>query len=242
MNYTFTTNDFEGPLDLLLHLVKTSKMDIYEINIKDLIDEYFNFINQMEELNIDVASEYLVMASELLHLKSRMLINKEIEKDDEEESELEINSEDDLRRKIIEYERIKNITTTFKDLEQKRLEIFEKSPESYQNYFEGNLYQKGEASIDDLYQAIISFQKKLKLSKPLNTKITRKELSITDKIKDIRNILDKKGKVNFLDLFQVPDRDYIVVTFLSVLDMSKNNEINIIQEGNFKPIMIEKRC
>ena len=242
MNYTFTTNDFEGPLDLLLHLVKTSKMDIYEINIKDLIDEYINFINQMEELNIDVASEYLVMASELLHLKSRMLINKEIEQDEEDAGELEINSEEDLRRKLIEYERIKNITNTFKDLEQKRSEIFEKSPESFQNYAEGKIYQKGEGSIDDLYQAILSFQKRLKLSKPLSTKITRKELSISDKIKDIRNILDKKGKVNFLDLFEVPDKDYIVVTFLSVLDMSKNNEINIIQEGNFKPIMIEKRC
>lgn len=242
MNYTFTTNDFEGPLDLLLHLVKTSKMDIYEINIKDLIDEYINFINSMEELNIDVASEYLVMASELLHLKSRLLINKEIETEEESESELEINSEEDLRRKLIEYERIKNITSTFKDLEIKRQEIYEKLPEKYQNYVDDVVYQKGEASVDDLYQAILAFQKRFKLSKPLNTKITKRELSVSDRIKDIRNILDKKGKVNFLDLFEVPDKDYIVVTFLSVLDMSKNNEINIIQEGNFKPIMIEKRC
>ena len=132
MNYTFTINDFEGPLDLLLSLVRQSKMDIYEIPIKTLIDEYIEFINSQKELNIDIASEYLVMASELLHLKSRMLINKEMET--EEDDEYEINTEEDLRNKLIEYEKIKNITDAFKDLEEKRSEIHEKLPENYLNF------------------------------------------------------------------------------------------------------------
>ena len=205
MNYTFTINDFEGPLDLLLSLVRQSKMDIYEIPIKTLIDEYISFIKSQEELNIDIASEYLVMASELLHLKSKMLINQAIEEEETEE-ELSISSEEELRNKLIEYDKIKNITNSFKELEEKRQEIYEKSPENYSN-----------------------------------TKITTKEYSIEDRIKSIRNILNKQKQINFLDLFDIMSKDYIIVTFLSVLDMSKQKEINIIQEDNFKPIIIEKR-
>ena len=242
MNYTFTVNDFEGPLDLLLSLVKKSKMDIYEINIKDLIDEYINFIKTQEELNIDVASEYLVMASDLLHLKSRLLINKEIEEENkEDQEETTINTEEELRQKLIEYQQIKNITTTLKDLEQKRLEIYEKSPEKYSNYQEHPTFEKGSGDINELYKALLNFQKRQKLEQPLNTKITKKELSISTRINDIRTILKKQKKVNFLDLFDNYTNEYIVITFLSILDMSKNDEINIMQESNFKPIIIEKR-
>ena len=240
MEYQFTINDFEGPLDLLLHLVKSSKLDIYTINIKDLIDEYLEFINSMDHLNIDVASEYLVMAAELIHLKSKMLINKNEE--EEETDEFNITNEDDLRNKLKEYEQIKNITSSFKDLALNRQQIFEKSPEKFDDILDKPVLLKGEANIDDLFNAILEYQKRMKYLKPLNTKITKKEISIEDRKKDIRNILTNKGKVNFLELFEEPTKEYIVVTFVSILDMSKNDEINIIQEDNFKPIMIEKKC
>lgn len=239
MNYIFTINEFEGPLDLLLSLVKKAKMDIYEISIKDLIDEYIGFLKEQEELNIDIASEYLVMASDLLHLKSRMLINKEAE--EEEESETGILTEDDLREKLVEYQKIKDITCSLKDLELKRKEIHEKSPENYKDYSDKPIYEEQIGNVNDLYQAILAFQKHLKLEKPLNTSITKKEINIEERINDIRKILSKKKKIDFLELFDKPTKEYIVVTFLSILDMSKNDEINIIQEGNFKPIMIEKR-
>ena len=118
MNYQFYINDFEGPLDLLLHLVKQSKMDIYEINLHDLINQYLKYINDMENLNIDIASEYLVMAAELVHLKSKMLIHKEDDEDDTE-SEFGIQTEEDLRQKILEYDKIKELTSSFKELEEK---------------------------------------------------------------------------------------------------------------------------
>lgn len=239
MNYTFTINDFEGPLDLLLSLVRQSKMDIYEIPIKTLIDEYIEFINNQKELNIDIASEYLVMASELLHLKSRMLINKEVEA--EEDSEYEITCEEDLRNKLAEYEKIKNITNAFKDLEEKRSQIHEKLPENYLDFADEIKYDNNVSTVDDLYKAILEFQKRFKYTKPLSTKITTKELSVDERIKDIRKLLSKKKKINFFDLFEEASKEYIIVTFLSVLDMSKTNEINIIQEDNFKPIIIEKR-
>ena len=173
MNYNFSINDFEGPLDLLLHLVKESKMDIYEINIHDIINQYLEFIHNLEEENIDIASEYLVMAAELIHLKSKLLVNR---KDEEEEDEdFTINSEEDLRNKLVEYEKYKKITEDFKELEEKRSEVFTKLPESLKEYVDQNII-KGEFDINDLFNAYNLFLDRQKLAKPLNTKITKREL------------------------------------------------------------------
>ena len=118
MTYNFCINDFEGPLDLLLHLIRSSKMDIYDINVESITKQYLDFINNSKELSVDIASEYLVMAAELIHLKSRLLLNRKDET--EEDSEYEINSEEDLRNKLLEYEKVKELTNSFKQLEEKR--------------------------------------------------------------------------------------------------------------------------
>lgn len=239
MTYNFCTTDFEGPLDLLLHLVKESKMDIYEINISEIINQYLDFIHSLEENNIDIASEYLVMASELIHLKSKLLVNK---KDEEEttEDEFSFSSEEDLRNKLLEYEKYKQLTQSFHDLEEKRGEVYTKLPESLKEYIEETGIQKGEFDIEDLFNAYKLFIERQKLSKPLNTKITKKELSVDDKIKDIRNILNTRKRVNFIELFTEVTKENIVVTFLSILEMTKSNEILLTQEDNFSPIMIER--
>lgn len=240
MTYNFCVSDFEGPLDLLLHLVKESKMDIYEINIHDIIDQYLEFIHSLEEKNIDIASEYLVMASELIHLKSKLLINSQDEELNEED-EFNINSEEDLRNKLLEYEKYKKLTENFHELEQKRGEVYTKLPESLKEYIEDSGIQKGEYNIEDLLNAYKLFIERENLSKPLNTKITKKEISVDDKIKDIRQILKKRQKINFIELFTEITKENVVVTFLSILEMCKNNEILLSQEDNFSPIMIE-RC
>ncbi len=240
MTYNFCVSDFEGPLDLLLHLVKESKMDIYEINIHDIIDQYLEFIHSLEEKNIDIASEYLVMASELIHLKSKLLINRQDEELNEED-EFNINSEEDLRNKLLEYEKYKKLTENFHELEQKRGEVYTKLPESLKEYIEDSGIQKGEYNIEDLLNAYKLFIERENLSKPLNTKITKKEISVDDKIKDIRQILKKRQKINFIELFTEITKENVVVTFLSILEMCKNNEILLSQEDNFSPIMIE-RC
>lgn len=238
MNYTFYINDFEGPLDLLLHLVKQSKMNIYDINLFDLIKEYLDFINQMQELNIDIASEYLSMASELVHLKSKMLVNK---KDDEEEADDEFNikSEEDLRNKLLEYENIKNITGEFKNLELKRTEIYTRLPENLKEYYEPSEVPKGLYDADTLYKAFLEVEKKLKLAKPLDTTITKKEISVEQRTQEIKNILKVRGKVDFYSLFTINTKEYIVITFLTILTMSKNKELKISQEDNFSPIIVE---
>lgn len=240
MTYNFCVSDFEGPLDLLLHLVKESKMDIYEINIHNIIDQYLEFIHSLEEKNIDIASEYLVMASELIHLKSKLLINRQDEELNEDD-EFNINSEEDLRNKLLEYEKYKKLTENFHELEQKRGEVYTKLPESLKEYIEDSGIQKGEYNIEDLLNAYKLFIERENLSKPLNTKITKKEISVDDKIKDIRQILKKRQKINFIELFTEITKENVVVTFLSILEMCKNNEILLSQEDNFSPIMIE-RC
>lgn len=239
MNYTFYINDFEGPLDLLLHLVKQSKMNIYDINLFDLIKEYLDFINEMQELNIDVASEYLSMASELVHLKSKMLVNKNDDNEEDTDDEFNIKSEEDLRNKLLEYENIKNITSQFKNLESKRNEIYTRLPENLKEYYEKEEIPKGLYDADILYKAFLEVEKKLKLLKPLDTTITKKEISVEERTKEIKDILRLRGKVDFYSLFSINTREYIVITFLTILTMSKNKELKIIQEDNFSPIIVE---
>ena len=217
MNYNFHINDFEGPLDLLLHLVKQSKMDIYEINISEIINQYLDIINNFESLNIDIASSYEVSSEE----------------------EFSINSEEDLRNKLIEYEEIKNITNTFKDLEAKRSEVYTKVPENLKVYSKDNKLIKGLFTTDDLYQALLEYQKRAKFLKPLNTKITKKELSVEDRINSIKKLIKVNKKLEFFSLFDIVNREYIVVTFLAILQMSKNKELKIFQENSYSPIIVE---
>lgn len=230
-------NDFEGPLDLLLHLVKQSKMDIYEIDTKYIIDEYLKFISSIPKDDLDNASEYLVMASELIHLKSRLLLN--LDSIDDDSSEYEINSEEDLKNKLLLYEQYQSVSNTFKMLEEKRSNYFTKMPESLHEY------QEKEELIDImdvhlLQEAMLDLSKRMNYQKPMNTRITTKEISVEERKKYIRDILDKKKKIVFKDLFEDYSKDIVIATFLSILDMCKNKEITLSQDGNFKDIYIER--
>ena len=193
----------------------------------------------MQDLNIDVASEYLSMASELVHLKSKMLVNKQDDSEEEADDEFSIKSEEDLRKKLLEYENIKNITGTFKNLESKRSEIYTRFPESLKEYYEPSEVPKGLYDADTLYKAFLEVEKKLKLAKPLDTTITKKEISVEQRTQEIKNILKVRGKVDFYSLFTINTKEYIVITFLTILTMSKNKELKISQEDNFSPIIVE---
>ena len=234
----FTINDFNGPLDLLLHLIKANKMDIYDIDISVITKEYLNFINNNNDLSIDAYSEYLVMASELIHLTSKLLINKD--SDLEEDDVLyEINSEDELRERLLEYQKIKEKADDFRVLEEKRSNVFTKMPMNLNEFREKDTTINGDVTLADLLKAFEEFLKRQKMKEPVNTTITKKELSVEDRVKSIRNIVKIRGKVNFLDLFEEVSKPYVIVTFLSILDMSKNKEIIITQDKNFGQIYIE---
>ena len=232
METNFIINDFEGPLDLLLHLIKTSKMDIYDIKIEEITKQYVDFINKQKEMNLTVASEYLVMASELIELKSRMLLPRTEEEEDPRE---------ELVNRLIEYQKYKDMISSFKELEKTRKEIFTKDPINYNELSDAHIENDGTISLDDLVNALSKFLERKELEKPISTKITKKEISVQDRTRDIRNILSKKKKVSFFDLFEIKTKEYVVVTFLSILEMAKFGEIEIIQENNFNNIIINKK-
>ena len=155
MIHNFCINDFEGPLDLLLHLIRSSKMDIYDINIESITRQYLEFINNNKDLSMDDSSEYLVMAAELIHLKSKLLLNKD--DDEDEESEFEFNSEEDLKMRLLEYEKIKGLTDSFKELEDKRSEFYTKLPSDLSEYKKEEVLNYGENDLDDLINAFELF-------------------------------------------------------------------------------------
>ena len=238
MTYNFCINDFEGPLDLLLHLIRSNQMDIYNINVEQITKQYVDFINTSKDMNMDVASEYLVMASELIHLKSKLLLHKD-DKIEEDDDTFEINSEEDLRNKLLEYEEMKRITGEFSILEDKRSEFYTKLPSNLSEYKDPETIVQGDTTLDDLVNAFKLFLEREKYNKPLNTKITRKEYSVGERTSEIRNILKTRKKCDFTSLFEEVTKPYVVVTFLSILEMSKNKEISITQDKTFGNITVE---
>ena len=236
MEYEVKIDNFEGPLDLLLHLIKESKVDIWEISIADIAEEYLAYIQRMEKLNLDIASEYLVMASELIEMKSRMLLPRS-------EKEVGIEEEEDpkerLIRRLVEYQKYKEVTKNFKELESLRQEFYTKAPDNLKEYVEEGVVPSSDVTLEDLMLAFQKFLNRKELEKPLQTTVTKKEITVEERRKRIRDILSKKKRVVFFELFEVITREYIVVTFLAILEMAKKQELLIKQENDFSQIMIE---
>lgn len=236
MDY-ISIDNFEGPLDLLLHLVKEANIDILDIKVEEITDKYLEYIKREEELNINIAASYLVMASELMYLKSKSLLPV-VKKDDEEVEDEEITRENLINR-LIEYKRYKEMTPVFKELEKERKKIYIKAPEKVSNYVDNTLV--GEASVDDLIEAFKRFLERKEEEKPLETTIARKEYSVKERKNNIRNILKVKKKVYLEELFEEYNRPVVVVTFLSILEMVKEKSVVISQDSNFDKILIELR-
>lgn len=236
MKYEININEFQGPLDLLLHLIKQSNISINEISIDEITKQYLNYIQRMEQLNLDIASEYLVMAAELIEIKSSSLLPKT----ENNEDGFEEDPKEKLINRLLEYEQYKKMTDTFKELEEYRQEIYTREPDNLLSYKDEENLDYG-IDLNDLICALNNFLEQKQLEKPLNTKITNKEYSISIRSHEIRSILKKKKKVNFIDLFEVYNKQYIVITFLSILAMSRKQEIEIEQEQNFKNIIIKEK-
>ena len=236
MEYEVKIDNFEGPLDLLLHLIKESKVDIWEISIADIAEEYLAYIQKMEKLNLDIASEYLVMASELIEMKSRMLLPRQEKEVGEEEEE---DPKERLIRRLVEYQKYKEVTKNFKELESLRQEFYTKAPDNLKEYVEEGVVPSSDVTLEDLMLAFQKFLNRKELEKPLQTTVTKKEITVEERRKSIRDILTKRKRVDFFELFEVVTKEYIVVTFLAILEMAKKQELWIKQESDFSEIMIE---
>ncbi len=234
-------NDFNGPLDLLLHMVKKHQMNIYDIDIKIIIDEYIAFIDSLERTDLDSKSEYLIMAAELIHLKSKLLLGYD---EDENDDNYEIQSEEDLKNRILEFEKYQTVSDKFRNLENNRQDFFTKVPENIRNLVEDDekqIVNEG-MNIKYLVEAYLEMNQRLEYQKPRVTTVTKKEISVKDRINYIRNILQKEAKVEFSSLIQEYSKEELVVTFLSILEMSKNHEVILSQDKIFSKIYIERHA
>ena len=191
----------------------------------------------MEKLDIEVASEYLVMAAELMLLKSNSLLPN-----NKEEETIEIDEEisrENLINRLVEYQKYKELTKDFKKLEHKRKDIYTKAPMKVSDITNKKIINDTDITVEDLTSALTKFLERKEMEKPINTKITNKEYSVKKRKSAIKKFLKNKKKVEFTELFDIYSKSYIVVTFMSILELVNENEITISQKENFSNIYIK---
>lgn len=235
--YAIKLNNFEGPLDLLCHLIDKNKMDIYDINLSEITDQYIEYINQMEKMNLDVTSEFLVMSSTLLYLKSKHLLPKE--QDDEEEI-----TEEELIKRIIEYKKYKEITKKLKENFLMYSKRFYKLSEEIDLPKQKLETQYNKETIPEIYKKIIQKNAdKINENASNIEKIAITETySVGDKVKEMYRALVKYKKFNFNKLFSIKkcNKKEIVTAFSGLLEMSRRNKVITEQEELFGDIEVEK--
>lgn len=242
-HYNVKIDAFEGPLDLLLHLINRLEIDIYDIPVAEITEQYLFYIHTMKELELDVASEYLVMAATLLAIKSKMLLPKHEETlEDEFEFEIEDDPRDELVERLIEYRKYKEAASDLKLLELERGLMFTKPPSDLADFtteVSPTERKDLDVSLYDMLGALQKLLRRKKLQRPLPTKISRQEIPIEQRMDEIiQELKINKGRRSFYDLFPRPEKDHIVITFLAVLELMKRREIIVEQESNFAEIFV----
>lgn len=246
MKVLYKLDAFEGPLDLLLHLIDKAEVDIYDIPIKQITEQYMDFVQAMQELELEVTSEFLVMAATLLSIKSKMLLPKppviEPEYDDYVGEEYD-DPRAELVQKLIEYRKYKEIAGHLREKELERSLIYTKEPEDLTPY----LRQAEINPVEGLHPVdlLIAFQRTLRKMASRNAvaKIRRDEISVKDRMREVVELLSEKGgKLLFSKLFDYEmTREEIVVTFLALLELMKMKRIVCYQHGLFEDIVIHAR-
>ena len=235
--YSIKLENFEGPLDLLCHLIDKNKMDIYDINLRELTDQYIEYINKMEQMNLEVTSEFLVMSSTLLYLKSKHLLPKE----NDEEEEI---TEEELIRRIIEYKKYKEITQKLKNNFLEYSNRFYKKTEEIELPKQKIEKEYNSEMIPDVYKNILQ-----KNTEKINENASNIEkIAITetytvgDTVKEMYRALIKFKKFNFNKLFSVKkhNKKEVVTAFSGLLEMSKRNKVITEQNELFGDIDVEK--
>ncbi|MDP8258313.1 MAG: segregation/condensation protein A [Candidatus Aadella gelida] len=234
MSYKVKLNIFEGPLDLLLFLIKKDKIDIYDIPIVTVTEQYIEYMNLMKMLDLEIAGEFLVMAATLIHIKSKMMLPEE-ESDFEEEEE---DPREELIRRLLEYKKYKEAADQLKDMQEMHSGVFLRSGSGMsEKVISDDGTEYFEASLFDL---ISSFKKVLSgVSKDTFHKVFKDEFTVDDKIHEIYHFLAKQSKIYFLDLFKKSgSKDEIIVIFLAILELMKRSEIFVAQQGPFGEIEV----
>lgn len=244
MELSYKLEKFEGPLDLLLHLIEKNKVNIYDIPIAEITDQYLDYVNHMEEESLDIVSEFLVMAATLLDIKARMLLPKEVNEEGEEED-----PRTELVQRLLEYKTYKYMSLELKDMELDADKIFYKSrtvPKEIEQYEEPVDLDK---LLDGLtlsrLQAIFDAVMKRQQEKidPVRSSfgtIKKEPVSLEEKIDSVLGYARKHRKFSFRSMLgRQKDKTEIVVTFLAILELMKMGKLHLTQEHLFDDMMME---
>lgn len=241
MSYEVVIDDFQGPLDLLLHLIKEKEMDLETLEVSVITDQYLAYIDQMDADQLETMSEYLVMAAQLIEMKSKMLLpNEKVELEDDYQED----PREQLIRRLIEYKKYKDILDNVRECYEYRQTLHTKAPALMDDYVvDTSELIPDHLEVYDLIKAMQKmFQRKV-LHAPLESRIARVEISIEERSDQIRQYfkLHKNQRIRFEELFEEPTRTFFVVTFLSILVLVNTNELIIEQDGNFENIYLKER-
>ena len=232
MSFTVETTKFDGPLDLMLHLIKEQQLDIFDLDMEVLTDQYINYLQTMEKLELEIESEYLVELATLIEYKSKKLLPKKTE---ELEDEYEEDPKERIVRRLLEYQKYKEVSSELLEAFNQRQEQFAK-PLSIDSINTNNLVddQKLEGNPYDLLKAMTRVLRRMELSKPIETKLTAKEISTEDRILEIKSRLSTLPKTfNFENLVSDCHNVHeVIVTFLAILDMAKDHYLVFSTDDN----------
>jgi len=238
-SYKVKLDTFEGPLDLLLHLVNEMEIDIYDIPVAEITEQYMAYIRAMQEIDLNIASEYLVMAATLITIKSATLLPKKEISMEEEVYEEDLREE--LIQRLIEYRKYKEAADILKEKELEENQIYTRPQIQFDEQVLNAHVVKGEVSIYNMLQALHHLLERKEWNKPLQTTVNRVDISIEDRMKEIMKLVYRMDKeIPFDQLFPYPNRSHIVTTFLAVLQLLKDNHIHCSQENHFHPIYISR--
>lgn len=233
---------FEGPLDLLLHLIRTLEVDIYDIPIAKITDQYLEYIEAMKYIQMDVASDYLVMAATLMQIKSEMLVPRN-ENHSEELKEMEPGEEDprkDLVEMLLEYKKFKAVSSKLQEKERERSDFHTKLPSDVSAYQQKISLDNEEANPLELFELMKQLLKNQELKEPNQTTIQTDTIRVFDQIEWITKTINKSSrkKIKFSELLKDHTKPEIVATFLAVLELMKKNKVKVKQESAQEEINI----
>lgn len=240
--YKVALDAFKGPMDILLDLIDKAEIDIYDIPISLITEQFIEYIDQMEELDLDITSDFLVMAATLLEIKSKMLLPIKEEAEDGEEVD-EIDPRDELVRRLIEYKKYKMAAEEFRIIEKIQSKVYYKPMEDLSDYKDEEIILEG-LNINLLIKSISNILEKRNLE--LRTldinEIQREEYTLEGCIDNIKNKLNIVNSFNFTELFdENTNKTEIIIYFLSALELIRMKYINIFQKEDFSDLIIIKR-
>ena len=237
--YTIRFKNFEGPFDLLFHLIEKNKLNIYEIPIGEITDRYMAHIMKMQKLNLDIASEFIVMASTLLYIKSKSLLPT---KQNDEDEDMDISSKDELILRLIEYKKYKNMANKFRKMQDYWEKAYYKKPEKMDMLKSKEIVEMSLDKMLDIYQALL--ERNIKKQNDNERKMVRilrlEKITIRQKIKDIVKKLIELSSFKFGEIFKKKPKLEIVTGFMAMLELVKSHKVIVNQEKLFSEIIVSK--